>query len=65
MLIAGLTRDSRNAATSHSNQDGWDVDAAWHELEQARMASGGKKKKGNKIVLSLNGSGGALAGRRR
>lgn len=65
MLIAGLARNSRNTVSSHSNQEGWDMDAAWHELEQARLASGGKKKKGNKIVLSLNGSGGALAGRRR
>lgn len=55
----------RNNGSSQSNQDILDMDAAWHELEQARVASGGKKKKGSKIVLSLNGSGGTLASRRR
>ncbi|PVF96060.1 hypothetical protein CPB86DRAFT_816656 [Serendipita vermifera] len=47
--------------------DQWNMDIAWHELEQARTAANagsGNKKKAPKLVLSLNG-GGAPTGRRR
>jgi len=54
-----------HTSTPTSNEtDGWDMDAAWKELEQARGAVGGRKKKAAKLVLTLNG-GGAPAGRRR
>ncbi|KAG6851336.1 hypothetical protein H0H93_005734 [Arthromyces matolae] len=39
--------------------DEWDVDAAWHELERN---SGGRKKRGARLVILGSGSGG---GRRR
>ncbi|KAJ7665097.1 hypothetical protein DFH06DRAFT_1390456 [Mycena polygramma] len=41
-------------------EDEWDMDAAWHELE-ARSSGGGGKKRNNKLVV-LGGGGG---GRRR
>jgi hypothetical protein len=53
--------------SSPRDTDQWNMDVAWHELEQARStanAGNGKKKKAPKLVLSLNG-GGAPAGRRR
>jgi hypothetical protein len=57
--------NARTRASTNGETDGWDVDAAWKELEQARStATGGRKKKSAKLVLSLNG-GGAPAGRRR
>lgn len=44
--------------------DEWDVDAAWHELEAGRAASGGgRRKRANKMIVL--GGGGMGAGRRR
>ncbi len=61
-LSAGQARAS---ASAHGDTDGWDMDAAWKELELARGGTAqGRKKKSSKLVLSLNG-GGAPAGRRR
>jgi len=52
-----------------NEESNWAIDAAWNELERAREAAGNgakQKKKGNKIVLTLNGSGApSTAGRRR
>ncbi|KAJ3575247.1 hypothetical protein NP233_g1231 [Leucocoprinus birnbaumii] len=48
-VTRGQQRNRANA------EDEWDVDVAWHELEQ--RASGGRKKKGAKLVL-LGGGGG-------
>ena len=52
-----------------NDEAAWAFDAAWHELERAKEASANgakQKKKGNKIVLTLNGSGApSTAGRRR
>lgn len=41
-------------------EDGWDVDVAWHELEQ--RASGGRKKRNARLVVL--GSGGGASRRR-
>lgn len=38
-----------------SEQDEWEMDAAWHELERG-VVPGGRKKRGNKLVL-LGGAG--------
>jgi len=54
---------STTAAQQRSQQrelmDDWDVDAAWHELERN---SGGRKKRGTRLVVLGSGGGG---GRRR
>jgi hypothetical protein len=42
-------------ATLPDPEDEWDIDVAWHELEQ--RSSGGRKKRGNKLVV-LGGAGG-------
>ncbi|KAG8836337.1 hypothetical protein FRC17_005623 [Serendipita sp. 399] len=59
---------ARQAPVGSREENGWDVDAAWKELEQARSilsgGEGGRKKKAPKLVLSLNG-GGVPTGRRR
>ncbi|KAF8973496.1 hypothetical protein BDZ97DRAFT_1900339 [Flammula alnicola] len=39
-------------------EDEWDIDVAWHELEQ-RNGGGGRKKRGNKLVVLGSGGGGA------
>ncbi|KAF8079028.1 hypothetical protein FPV67DRAFT_1467251 [Lyophyllum atratum] len=55
---------STNSAPQRSQRrelvmDDWDVDAAWHELEQN---AGGRKKRGTRLVVLGSGGGG---GRRR
>ncbi|KAG8834535.1 hypothetical protein FRC18_001865 [Serendipita sp. 400] len=56
-----IARSRPTPDTQRGNDDGWDMDAAWKELEQARSISsggeGGRKKKAPKLVLSLNGGG--------
>jgi hypothetical protein len=39
-------------------EDEWDMDVAWHELEQTSGASGSKKR-GNKLIVLGSGGGGA------
>ncbi|EIN13850.1 hypothetical protein PUNSTDRAFT_57998 [Punctularia strigosozonata HHB-11173 SS5] len=39
------------------DEDDWEVDVAWQELEQRIATSGGRKKRGNKMVI-LGGAGG-------
>jgi len=39
-------------------EDEWDIDVAWHELEQ-RNGGGGRKKRANKLVVLGSGGGGA------
>ena len=39
-------------------EDEWDMDIAWHELEQ-RSGASGRKKRGNKLVVLGSGGGGA------
>lgn len=52
-----LNTTNRNA--SQEIGDEWELDAAWHELEQRSTAGqGNKKKKGNKLVVMGGGAGG-------
>ncbi|KIY73509.1 hypothetical protein CYLTODRAFT_416882 [Cylindrobasidium torrendii FP15055 ss-10] len=45
-------------------EDEWDIDAAWHELEMRNVnVGGGRKKRSNKLVII--GGGGPSASRRR
>ncbi|KJA28644.1 hypothetical protein HYPSUDRAFT_1088005 [Hypholoma sublateritium FD-334 SS-4] len=39
--------------------DEWDMDVAWHELEQRTGGGGGRKKRANKLVVLGSGGGGA------
>jgi hypothetical protein len=41
------------ASTRQIDEDGWDVEAAWHELESRP----GRKKRGNRLIV-LGGVGG-------
>ena len=54
-------QQQHRAARGQDFEDEWDVDVAWHELEQ-RSGASGRKKRGNKLVVL--GSGGGGAGRR-
>lgn len=48
-----------NRNTSQEIGDEWQLDAAWHELEQRSTGGqGNKKKKGNKLVVMGSGVGG-------
>ncbi|KAF8921872.1 hypothetical protein CPB85DRAFT_1247036 [Mucidula mucida] len=50
-------------STRRDDEDEWDIDAAWHELESRNASgTGGRRKKSNKLVL-IGGGGGP--GRRR
>ncbi|KAF4573298.1 RING-finger protein MAG2/RNF10 [Pleurotus pulmonarius] len=47
---------SRREATQ---QDEWDIDVAWHELERGNTGGGGgRKKRGTKLVVLGSGAGG-------
>lgn len=51
--------NTNNRSASGEIGDEWELDAAWHELEQRSTASqGNKKKKGNKLVVMGGGAGG-------
>ncbi|KAF8167481.1 hypothetical protein B0H34DRAFT_779216 [Crassisporium funariophilum] len=55
---AGPQHASRTSA--QRAEDEWDVDVAWHELEQRSGGSGsGRKKRGTKLVVLGSGGGGA------
>ncbi|TFK77491.1 hypothetical protein BDN72DRAFT_46420 [Pluteus cervinus] len=43
--------------TRQPQEDDWDLDLAWHELEQ-RSGGTGRKKRGNKLVVLGSGGGG-------
>ncbi|KAI0041901.1 hypothetical protein FA95DRAFT_1682920 [Auriscalpium vulgare] len=54
---AAPTRTATRPRAREMEED-WDVDAAWHELEQrAGGGSGGRRKKGNKMVVLGSGPG--------
>ncbi|KAJ3515252.1 hypothetical protein NLJ89_g1873 [Agrocybe chaxingu] len=53
-LPAAGAQRSRVQAT----EDEWDLDVAWHELEQ-RNGGGGRRKRANKLVVLGSGGGGA------
>ncbi|KAG2075158.1 hypothetical protein BDR04DRAFT_1047673 [Suillus decipiens] len=51
--------NTHNRSASQEIGDEWELDAAWHELEQRSTAGqGNKKKKGNKLVVMGGGAGG-------
>ncbi|KAG2159606.1 uncharacterized protein EDB93DRAFT_1073895 [Suillus bovinus] len=52
-------RNINNRNASQDIGDEWELDAAWHELEQRSTGGqGNKKKKGNKLVVMGGGAGG-------
>lgn len=53
---AGSARPT--ASRVQNAEDEWDIDVAWHELEQ-RNGGGGRKKRANKLVVLGSGGGGA------
>lgn len=51
--------NTNNRNASQDIGDEWELDVAWHELEQRSTAGqGNKKKKGNKLVVMGGGAGG-------
>lgn len=51
--------NSNNHTASQEIADEWELDAAWHELEQrSTTGSGNKKKRSNKLVVLGGGAGG-------
>jgi hypothetical protein len=56
--IGGQQQGQHRAVRGQNLEDEWDIDVAWHELEQGRGASG-RKKRGNKLVVLGSGGGGA------
>ncbi|KAF8913246.1 hypothetical protein CPB84DRAFT_1760774 [Gymnopilus junonius] len=48
----------RSARSQQQIEDEWDIDVAWHELEQ-RNGGGGRRKRANKLVVLGSGGGGA------
>jgi hypothetical protein len=50
--------NNNNRTTSQEIADEWELDAAWHELEQRSTGGNGNKKKGNKLVVLGGGAGG-------
>jgi hypothetical protein len=48
---------TQQRAHSPTVEDEWDVDVAWHELEQRN--GGGRRKRANKLVVLGSGGGGA------
>ncbi|KAL0068544.1 hypothetical protein AAF712_004259 [Marasmius tenuissimus] len=62
-LHSNTPPQSRNAGSAsrsrqQTEEDEWDMDIAWHELEQrSNGGNGGRKKKSNKLVV-LGGGGG-------
>jgi hypothetical protein len=55
-FASALSSPSQSArAPAREVEDEWDIDAAWHELEQ-RNGNFGRKKKSNKLVI-MGGSG--------
>ncbi|PPQ79883.1 hypothetical protein CVT25_002939 [Psilocybe cyanescens] len=60
---AGRSSAGSQRTTRQSAEDEWDIDVAWHELEQRNgNGGGGRRKRANKLVVL--GSGGAGARRR-
>lgn len=53
---------NRSAAATQrtTREDEWDIDVAWHELEQRTgNGNGGRRKRANKLVVLGSGGGGA------
>ena len=56
--ISGQQQQQHRAVRGQDFEDEWDVDVAWHELEQ-RSGASGRKKRSNKLVVLGSGGGGA------
>ncbi|KAF8808007.1 hypothetical protein BYT27DRAFT_7139655 [Phlegmacium glaucopus] len=54
----GGQQQQHRAVRGQNFEDEWDMDVAWHELEQ-RSGGSGRKKRGNKLVVLGSGGGGA------
>ena len=54
----GTGGQQHRAVRGQNFEDEWDMDVAWHELEQ-RSGASGRKKRGNKLVVLGSGGGGA------
>ena len=54
----GQQQRQHRAVRGQDPEDEWDMDVAWHELEQ-RSGSSGRKKRANKLVVLGSGGGGA------
>ncbi|KAG9222420.1 hypothetical protein CCMSSC00406_0002755 [Pleurotus cornucopiae] len=58
----GLTPRARQGPSRReaAQQDEWDIDVAWHELERGNTGGGGggRKKRGTKLVVLGSGAGG-------
>lgn len=50
--------NANNRSASQEIGDEWELDVAWHELEQRSAGGHGNKKKSNKLVVSGGGAGG-------
>ncbi|KAG0702751.1 hypothetical protein DFH29DRAFT_920228 [Suillus ampliporus] len=50
--------NTNNRSAGQEIGDEWEIDAAWHELEQRSTAGHGNKKRGNKLVVTGGGAGG-------
>ena len=50
-------QQQRRAVRGQNSEDEWDLDAAWHELEQG--GASGRKKRGNRLIVLGSGGGGA------
>jgi hypothetical protein len=54
----GRQQQQHHAVRGQDFEDEWDMDVAWHELEQ-RSGTSGRKKRGSKLVVLGSGGGGA------
>lgn len=57
-ISSGQQQQQRRAVRGQDLEDEWDMDVAWHELEQ-RSGANGRNKRGNKLVVLGSGGGGA------
>ena len=57
--VSGQQQQQQHRAVRGQDlEDEWDMDVAWHELEQ-RSGASGRKKRNNKLVVLGSGGGGA------
>lgn len=54
----GRPGPQRSRPQLNAEEDEWDIDVAWHELEQRNGSGGGRKKRANKLVVLGSGGGG-------
>ena len=52
-------QQQHRAVRGQNFEDEWDMDVAWHELEQRSGGAGGRKKRGSRLVVLGSGGGGA------